>query len=118
MTALPERPCPQATSQGAKSVLVGDRRSPRRATVHADADTVVIRGRGVRDVLRRASMKPLYAGTIQGWMLDRRRLDDALAALDRAGYAVMLEDAAPTTSARPRPMSGSRTEQTQELGLW
>jgi hypothetical protein len=95
---------------------VGDALSLRRAVIEADRNTITVRGRGIRDVLRRARMKPLYAVRLQGWMLDRKRLDDAMVALERAGYAVMLEDSAP---AKPTtPTTSPATEQARELGLW
>jgi len=112
---IPERQSPPVMNRGARSV-VGDARSLRRAVVEADQDVLRIRGRGVPDVLRRARLKPLYAGTVQGWMLDRCRLDDALVALERAGYTVALEDAAPTPP--PAPTSSPAWEQARELGLW
>lgn len=103
--------------RGARSVVVGDSsHSLRRATVNADADTVVVRGRGVRDALRRAGMRPLYAGSVGGHMLDRKRLDDILVVLERMGYAVMLEDSAP--SVPTTPTSTPAMEQSRELGLW
>lgn len=114
---LPERQSPPAVNRGARSVVVGDSHSLRRAAVEAGADTVVVRGHGVRDALRRARLRPIYAGTVQGWMLDRRHLDDVMVTLERAGYAVRLEDSAPPQVAPP-VTSTPAAQQARELGLW
>lgn len=57
----------------------------RRATITTEPTTIAVRGY-VRDVLRDAGLKPMFAR--RGWVLDLRRLPDALAALERAGYVV------------------------------
>lgn len=58
----------------------------RRATVTVEARIIFVRG-FVRDVLRAAGLKPIAAGK-RGFMLDRDRLGDSVAVLERAGYAV------------------------------
>ena len=61
-----------------------------RATITTELTTIAVRGY-VRDVLRGAGLKPMYAR--RGWILDRHRQADALAALERAGYVVTLTEA-------------------------
>ena len=88
------------------------------AVVVVDAETITVRGPQVRECLRHARMRPIYVGTSQGWMLDRRRLPDALAALQRASYAVRLEgDPVPSTSATP-VVSDVEPHLVREDGLW
>ena len=58
-----------------------------RANVTVDDKVIVVRGY-VRDVLRGAGLKPMYAGDSRGWVLDHGRLPDTLAALELAGFTV------------------------------
>lgn len=69
------------------------------AIVIVDGPTVMIRGHQVRECLRRARMRPIYVHgrEAQGWCLDRARLADAVAALERGGYDVKLEGSTSTT---------------------
>ena len=63
----------------------------RRATITTESTTIAVRGY-VRDVLRTAGLKPMWAQ--RGWILDLWRLPDALAALELAGYVVIITDSA------------------------
>lgn len=64
----------------------------RRASITVEPRIIYVRGY-VRDVLRDAGMKPLAAGK-RGFMLDRTRLADSVAALERAGYGVTIAETA------------------------
>jgi hypothetical protein len=90
------------------------------AVVVVDAAVITVRGHQVRDCLRRARMRPIYVHgrDAQGWVLDRRRLGDAVAALERGGYDVRLEGE--TTSTTPTSWSSSCTDDLRldEDGLW
>lgn len=91
------------------------------AVVVVDAEVIMIRGPQVRECLRRARMRPIYVHgrDSQGWCLDRVRLGDAVAVLERNGYEVKLEGLATevvaTRSAQSEPDGDVHRG---ERGLW
>lgn len=93
------------------------------AVVVVDAATITVRGPKVRECLRRARMRPIYVHgrDAQGWVLDRRRLGDAVAALERENYAVRLEgdpmSTAPTSGSSLNPSSWLKPDRDED-GLW
>lgn len=62
----------------------------KAATVTFDTELTIINGHHVAAVLRAAGMKPIYLATRAGWSLDRKRLPDAVAVLERAGFRVRI----------------------------
>lgn len=94
---LPERESrPTATNGDPASVSVATKNKPivRRAAVLVDEDTITIKGPAIFETLRPARLRPIYVGgQLGGWVLDRRRLPDVLAALDAAGYVVRIVEA-------------------------
>lgn len=67
---------------------------PRTAKVSVESRVIVVTGWQVARVLTDAGLKPIYAGTVKGWMLDRHRLGDVLAALENKGIVVDVGEAA------------------------
>ena len=63
----------------------------RPATVTLDGRVILVRGR-VRDELRNAGLKPLWSAVTRAWVLDVRKMPDALAALDHAGIRVVVKE--------------------------
>lgn len=59
-----------------------------RISITLDGRIAVIRGWRAVDLIRDAGCKPLYAGTVGGWMIDRHRLGDLLAYLEQRSIAV------------------------------
>jgi len=72
--------------------LDGNKLIVRRAAVLVDEDTITIKGSAIFETLRPARMRPIFVGTVGGWMLDRRHLANVLAVLDAAGYRVTVVD--------------------------
>lgn len=64
-------------------------RHTKRATITIDGAIIVVRGY-VRDVLRAAGLKPIQ--NVRGFLLDRHRLPDVVAALEAAGYVVTVSE--------------------------
>jgi hypothetical protein len=63
----------------------------RRASITVEPRIIAVKGY-VRDVLRDAGMKPIPVAK-RGFLLDRHRMADAVAALENAGYAVTVVEA-------------------------
>lgn len=62
-------------------------------TYDCAAQVMVVKGYGVRDVLRSAGMKPMRRAA-GGFLLDLHRLADAMAALEHADYRVSVREGA------------------------
>ena len=87
----PERescPAGNRTANASSTAVKFSNASVRRAAILVDEDTITIKGPAIFDTLRPVGIRPIFAGTVGGWMLHRRRLPDALAALEAAGYRV------------------------------
>jgi hypothetical protein len=54
----------------------------RTITITVEPDRVLVSGYRAAEVLRGSGMRPIYLGTVQAWVLDRKRLGDVLAAFD------------------------------------
>lgn len=61
-------------------------------TIWVDGTVAFARGRKVADRLREAGLKPLYSARCRAFMIDARRLPDALAALQSRNVAVRVVD--------------------------
>jgi len=64
----------------------------KRITVTLDGRVAVFKGWQVAELIKEAGAKPIYAGTVGGWMIDRHRLADVLAYLDERNIAVTAID--------------------------
>ena len=62
-------------------------RTYKPVSVTVDGRVILVRGR-VRDVLRRAGLKPLWSAVTRAFVLDVGKMPDALAALERAGFRI------------------------------
>ena len=99
--------------------MTASRGRARSAVVVVDTDVITVRGYEVRDTLRRARMRPIHVVTTGGWMLDRKRLGDAVAALERAGHAVRFEGQPLSPEpATPMPTLLEGPVVADEDGLW
>ena len=69
-------------------------RTTKPLTIVERETTIVVLG-NAKLVLETGHFRGIYAGTVQGWILDRHRLPDLLAYLDsrRVGYVVTVEAA-------------------------
>ena len=72
--------------------------STRQISITHDGNIVVIRGWKVAELARQAGLKPTYAGTVQGWMLDAKRLPDLIAHLEYRNVRYVIEGGRPRTS--------------------
>ena len=79
--------------------------SRRRSTIEEKGRQVVLRGWKVAELAREAGAKPIFVGSVGGWMIDAGRLPDLLAVLDRRGISV---DQTEVVVHASRGRSGSR----------
>lgn len=54
----------------------------RQITITESGTVVIIRGWRVAQLARQAGLKPTYAGTVQGWVIDAKKLPDLVAWLE------------------------------------
>jgi hypothetical protein len=66
---------------------------PRTVTVTVEERVVVVTGWHAGTILRAEGLRPIYAGTRHGWMLDRHRLPDVLAILQHRGIDAVVTKA-------------------------
>ncbi|MBM0128058.1 hypothetical protein [Pimelobacter simplex] len=86
----------------------------RRITVTIDGRVAIFKGWQVAALLKEAGTKPIYAGTVAGWMIDRHRLADVLAYLDERNIAVTISSEEKTLSTS----SSTEDELVEDGGLW
>lgn len=67
----------------------------RRLTITLDGRVAVVRGWGAADLIKAAGGKPIYAGTVGGWMVDAQRVGDLIAYLEQRNIAITMVGADP-----------------------
>jgi hypothetical protein len=90
--------------------------SARTITITPDGSVVILRGYRVAQLARQAGLRPTFAGSVGGWMVDAHRLSDLVAWLDYRHVAYELE---PTDVSVGSTTSSSDVVDVSSLeGLW
>lgn len=82
-----------------------------------DGRIVVFTGWRVAELLKEAGAKPIYAGTVGGWMIDRHRLGDVLAYLEQRNISVTVLGEGTHSASTPEGVSRTDTL-AEDGGLW
>ncbi|MFW6776257.1 hypothetical protein ACOACO_18395 [Nocardioides sp. CPCC 205120] len=61
--------------------------SRRRITIEERGRQVVLRGWRAAELAREAGAKPLFVGSVGGWVIEATRLPDLMAILERRGIS-------------------------------
>jgi len=94
--------------------------SVRRAiTLTPDGNVIVLRGYRVAQLARQAGLRPTFAGSVGGWMVDAHRLPDLVAWLDYRHVAYELDRDVNTgvRNLTPETPAGEQAP-TPDDGLW
>lgn len=77
-----------------------------RVIIHEDGNVLILRGWRAADLAREAGLRPLYVGTVGGWMLDAHRLPQLVAWLEHRNVRhelATLDEAPPAAPEAPAP---------------
>lgn len=91
--------------------------SGRTITITAKDNIVILRGWRVAELARQAGLRPTFAGTVRGWMLDANRLPDLVAHLDYQNVRYVLEGHDRPAMPAAAPQHADVVD-TPEGGLW
>lgn len=89
-----------------------------RVTVTLDGRVAVVRGWRAADLIKESGGKPIYAGTLGGWMVDRHRVSDLLAYLELRNIAATVTDVQVSTDLPPEQGATATPASIEAGGLW
>lgn len=93
--------------------------SARTITITRKGTIVVLHGWKVAQLARQAGLKPMYAGTVQGWMLDAHKLPDLVGWLEYRNVRYELADGTPRPSTSVRSADPeSAADSLSQDSLW